>query len=46
VEWKKAETAIREEHQRLGFAGRFGAGLPRASTMAPCCFLQHMPFLK
>ncbi len=41
VEWKKAETAIREEHQRLGFAGRFGAGLPRVND-GSLLFLQHM----
>src|SRR5256714_14263763 len=29
VEWKKVEDAIRRQHQKDGFAGRFGAGLPR-----------------
>ena len=29
VEWKKVEDAIRTEHDKLGFNGRFGAGLPR-----------------
>ncbi len=41
VEWKKAESAIRDEHQRLGFAGRFGAGLPRVND-GSLLFLQHM----
>ncbi|MBI2680742.1 MAG: SAM-dependent DNA methyltransferase [Candidatus Solibacter usitatus] len=41
VEWKKAESVIREEHQRLGFAGRFGAGLPRVND-GSLLFLQHM----
>ena len=41
VEWKKAENAIRDEHQRLGFAGRFGAGLPRVND-GSLLFLQHM----
>jgi type I restriction enzyme M protein len=29
VEWKKVRDAVEGEHERLGFAGRFGAGLPR-----------------
>ena len=29
VEWKKVEDEIEDEHEQLGFAGRFGAGLPR-----------------
>ena len=32
VEWKKVEDTIRKEHEKLGFAGRFGAGLPRRSA--------------
>jgi type I restriction enzyme M protein len=31
VEWKKVEAAVRKEYQQKGFAGRFGAGLPRVS---------------
>jgi type I restriction enzyme M protein len=41
VEWKKAERHIRQEHESLGFAGRFGAGLPRI-TDGSLLFLQHM----
>jgi type I restriction enzyme M protein len=41
VEWKKVEEQIREERERLGFAGRFGAGLPRV-TDGSLLFLQHM----
>ena len=41
VEWKKAESAVRDEHQRLEFAGRFGAGLPRVND-GSLLFLQHM----
>ena len=41
VEWKKAEKQIRVEHRRRGFAGRFGAGLPRVSD-GSLLFLQHM----
>ena len=41
VEWKKAERQIRDERERQGFAGRFGAGLPRV-TDGSLLFLQHM----
>ena len=41
VEWKKVEKEITEEHQRLGLAGRFGAGLPRVSD-GSLLFVQHM----
>jgi type I restriction enzyme M protein len=41
VDWKKAERQIRHEHERLGFAGRFGAGLPRV-TDGSLLVLQHM----
>ena len=41
VEWKKVERVIRDEHEQQGFAGRFGAGLPRI-TDGSLLFLQHM----
>jgi len=41
VEWKKVERLIRDEHNRLGFDGRFGAGLPRIND-GSFLFLQHM----
>jgi type I restriction enzyme M protein len=41
VEWKKVERVIRDEHDQLGFAGRFGAGLPRIND-GSLLFLQHM----
>jgi type I restriction enzyme M protein len=41
VEWKKVETDIRKEHETLGGAGRFGAGLPRIND-GSLLFLQHM----
>ncbi|MEV8394549.1 MULTISPECIES: class I SAM-dependent DNA methyltransferase [unclassified Streptomyces] len=41
VEWKKAEKAVREEHDDRGFDGRFGAGLPRIND-GSFLFLQHM----
>ena len=41
VEWKKVETDIRDEHEKLGMDGRFGAGLPRIND-GSLLFLQHM----
>ncbi len=41
VEWKDAESVIKSESQRLGFSGRFGAGLPRIND-GSFLFLQHM----
>ena len=41
VEWKKVEQVIRDESEKLGFRGRFGAGLPRIND-GSFLFLQHM----
>jgi type I restriction enzyme M protein len=41
VEWKKVESEIKKEHEKQGFTGRFGAGLPRISD-GSFLFLQHM----
>lgn len=41
VDWKKVEKDVRQEHEKLGFAGRFGPGLPRVSDGA-LLFLMHM----
>lgn len=41
VDWKKVEGAIRDEHETRGFAGRFGAGLPRIND-GSFLFIQHM----
>src|SRR5450759_181673 len=41
VEWKKVQREIEDEHEKLGFAGRFGAGLPRIND-GSFLFLQHM----
>lgn len=41
VEWKKVEKFIKDEAQNFGFAGRFGAGLPRISD-GSLLFLQHL----
>lgn len=31
VKWKKVEKEVKEEHEELGFGGRYGAGLPSVS---------------
>jgi type I restriction enzyme M protein len=41
VEWKKVQREIEDEHEKLGFGGRFGAGLPRIND-GSFLFLQHM----
>jgi len=41
VEWKKVQSDIEREHEKDGFAGRFGAGLPRIND-GSFLFLQHM----
>lgn len=41
VEWKKIEQQVRDEHEKRGFGGRFGAGLPRVSD-GSLLFVQHM----
>lgn len=41
VDWKTYAAPIKTEHQKLGFNGRFGAGLPRISD-GSLLFLQHM----
>ena len=41
VDWKKQQKEIKREHERLGHAGRFGAGLPRVND-GSLLFLQHM----
>lgn len=41
VEWKKVEKYIKDEAEREGFSGRFGAGTPRI-TDGSLLFLQHM----
>lgn len=39
--WKPQQKQIQHEHEKQGFAGRFGAGLPRVND-ASLLFLQHM----
>lgn len=41
VDWKKQKVTVTKEHEELGFAGRFGAGLPRISD-GQLLFVQHM----
>ncbi|MCZ2525381.1 type I restriction-modification system subunit M [Streptomyces sp. HB2AG] len=41
VEWKKVKAEVEYEHETLGDAGRFGAGLPRIND-GSLLFLQHM----
>lgn len=41
VEWKQQYRTIQNEHIKLGFDGRFGAGLPRIND-GSLLFLQHM----
>ncbi|MFZ1574798.1 MAG: class I SAM-dependent DNA methyltransferase [Chromatiaceae bacterium] len=41
VEWKDQKDVVEREHSTLGFAGRFGAGLP-AINDGSLLFLQHM----
>lgn len=41
VDWKKQAREIEDEHDSHGFAGRFGAGLPRVND-GSLLFLLHM----
>ena len=41
VDWKRQQSEIRREHEKRGFGGRFGAGLPRVND-GTLLFLLHM----
>ena len=41
VDWKRQRSQVKREHEQRGFAGRFGAGLPRVND-GSLLFLQHM----
>ena len=41
VDWKQQKSEIQREHDKHGFDGRFGAGLPRVND-GSLLFLQHM----
>lgn len=41
VDWKRQQKEVQQQHEKLGFAGRFGAGTPRVND-GSLLFLQHM----
>jgi type I restriction enzyme M protein len=41
VDWKKVQDVVKAEHEKKGFAGRFGPGLPRVSD-GSLLFLMHL----
>ena len=41
VDWKKYKEPIIKENEKLGYSGRYGAGLPRVSD-GSFLFIQHM----
>ena len=41
VDWSKAQHVVNDEHEKLGFAGRFGPGTPRKND-GSLLFLLHM----
>ena len=41
VDWKKVKKQVVDEHEKEGFAGRFGPGLPRVSD-GSLLFLMHL----
>ncbi len=41
VDWKKVQEVVKAEHERKGYGGRFGPGLPRVSDGA-LLFLMHL----
>nr|WP_211306775.1 class I SAM-dependent DNA methyltransferase [Acidiferrobacter thiooxydans] len=41
VDWKKVQEAVKSEHEKKGYGGRFGPGLPRISDGA-LLFLLHL----
>ena len=41
VDWKKVNDVVKAEHEKKGFAGRFGPGLPRISD-GSLLFLMHL----
>ena len=41
VKWESEEDYVRNEHEKQGYEGRFGAGLPRIND-GSFLFLQHM----
>jgi len=41
VDWKKVQDVVKNEHEKKGFGGRFGPGLPRISD-GSMLFLMHL----
>jgi type I restriction enzyme M protein len=41
IKWEKDKAVVEKEHQELGYAGRFGPGLPRVSD-GSMLFLLHL----
>lgn len=41
IKWEKDQKIVEKEHQELGYAGRFGPGLPRVSD-GSMLFLMHL----
>ena len=41
IKWEKAKAIVEREHKELGYAGRFGPGLPRVSD-GSMLFLMHL----
>lgn len=41
IKWEKVKKQVVSEHENLGYAGRFGAGLPRVSD-GSMLFLMHL----
>lgn len=41
VKWEKVQKQVQDEHQHLGYAGRFGPGLPRVGD-GSLLFLMHL----
>lgn len=41
VDWKKAQDVVKTEHEKKGYGGRFGPGLPRVSD-GSLLFLMHL----
>ncbi|MCF6356025.1 MAG: type I restriction-modification system subunit M [Candidatus Polarisedimenticolaceae bacterium] len=41
IKWEKDKSAVEKEHKEMGYAGRFGPGLPRISD-GSMLFLMHL----
>lgn len=41
MDWRNIQNEVKDEHEKMGFYGRFGAGLPRLSDSS-LLFLMHL----